>query len=139
MNGDVRGHRGSAFVRATSCFSEPQESALQFVLDGDNAQLTTLLADVCPIGDNDDENSNSVVESGASKYPLPDDHWINRPCGRELQQKFSTLLEIALHQGSAEVVGTLLAAGARADMYNADMRRAPIHVAARYVQPCLCF
>ena len=101
-----------------------QEAALKFLEDGDHDQLTNLLAEVCPV---DDENSNAL-DAAEARFPLPEDHWINAPFGSE--QKFATLLETAVAQGKTWAVRLLISAGARADMYNEQLRRAPLHVAA---------
>jgi hypothetical protein len=51
----------------------------------DQGQLTNLLADVCPV---DDENSNETGDNGGAKFPLTEDHWINAPLGKEHRQVF---------------------------------------------------
>ena len=75
-----------------------QEAALKFLEDGDHDQLTNLLAEVCPV---DDENSNAL-DAAEARFPLPEDHWINAPFGSD--QKFATLLETAVAQGKTWAV-----------------------------------
>ena len=40
--------------------------------------------------------------SGKASFPLPEDHWINAPFGSD--QKFATLLEMAIGQGKTWAV-----------------------------------
>ena len=75
-----------------------QEAALKFLEDGDHDQLTNLLAEVCPV---DDENSNAL-DAAEARFPLPEDHWINAPFGSD--QKFATLLEMTIGQGKTWAV-----------------------------------
>ena len=101
-----------------------QESALSFVLNDDLEKLTSLLAEVSLVSDD-------------SKFheALPEDHWLNQPCGNEA--KFRSLLHLALEkkpEERAEKFGrVLLSAGARPDLYNELLGVAPIHVAAKQV------
>ena len=61
--------------------------------------------------------------------PLPLDHWVNLPTGKQGQYK--SLLHAAIELGREDMVRLLLAAGARADMHNDDLGLSPLHVAAR--------
>ncbi len=99
-----------------------KENVLSALLNNDLQRLTTLLAEVAPLGD-DGENGKKVP------FPLGDDHWINAPCDKEHKNK--TLLELAAEKGKLgnEAVKLLLSAGAAADLYNEKTGRAAIHVA----------
>ena len=76
-----------------------QEDALAFLKSGDLTQLTNLLAEICPVEDNGND-----IEKGRDKtpFPLPQDHWINRPYGKE--EGFRTILEIAVDMGREAAV-----------------------------------
>jgi hypothetical protein len=104
----------------------PQESALNFVINDDLEKLTTLLAEVCETSD--DRNPE----------PFPEDHWINLPFDKEAGLK--TLLHLAVDKTTEhraeKFARVLLSAGARPDLYNEHLGVAPVHVAARLVHFC---
>ena len=54
------------------------------------AGLNNLLADVCPV--EDDQDQETVPE-----YPLAPDHWINAPLGKDGDYK--TLLHLGIETG----------------------------------------
>ena len=105
------------------CLGDPHLSAMECVLKGDLAGLTSVLADVAPVEDGKDG------EAGGAEYPLPLDHWVNLPTGKQGQYK--SLLHSAIELGREDMVRLLLAAGARADLHNDDLGLSPVHVAAR--------
>merc|ERR1711963_515746 len=117
----VKPHKSNYF-RATSCFDEPETSALNFVLTNDETGLSDLLAEVCPLSD-DSKKSNHVNTT----FPMPDSHWINKPQGTEYQKK--TLLHLAIDKGNLGMIKLLLTAGAKADAYNDILGKCPIHIA----------
>ena len=100
-----------------------QVSALDCIRRRDRAGLTSLLAEVCPLDDEEQQK-----EAGAP--PLPPDHWINTPLGRGGDYK--TLLHLALEAGApgTELVRILVTAGARTNLHNEDLGVSPVHVAA---------
>ena len=114
---------GCELMRGASCLADPHLSAMECVLRGDLAGLTSVLADVAPVEDGKDR------EAGGAEYPLPLDHWVNLPTGKQGQYK--SLLHAAIELGREDMVRLLLAAGARADMHNDDLGLSPLHVAAR--------
>ena len=87
--------------------------------------LTNILAEACPIGDDQ-------TESGSTKnaFPLPDEHWINAHFG--VEEKYRTLLEVAVELGQIDSVKALLRAGARADLHNETTGESPIHMAVEH-------
>ena len=60
----------------------------------DLAGLTGVMADVCPI---DDDADHENVE----EYPLPAEHWINVPLGKEGDYK--SLLHLGLESGNPDI------------------------------------
>ena len=100
-----------------------QVSALDCIRRRDRAGLTSLLAEVCPL---DDDQQGAE----AGMLPLAPDHWINTPLGRGGEYK--TLLQLALEAGApgTELVRILVTAGARTDLHNEDLGVSPVHVAA---------
>ena len=54
-----------------------QENALTFLQNNDEVQMRNLLAEICPVSDDSDQEkaTNKV------KFPLPETHWINLPYG----------------------------------------------------------
>lgn len=111
----------SQYCRTTSCLGEPQEDALTFLLADDLTKLTGLLADVCPVSDEERGKTN--------EFPLPDNHWINQNYGTEYGCK--TLLMLAMEKDQQDFPLTLLSAGAKAEAYNDFLGVAPIHIAAK--------
>ncbi len=93
-----------------------QSSAVRYIQLNDEAGLSDLLAEVCQVYDDDKD----VV-------PLPEDHWINKPC--DDTHRFKTLLHLAIENGNVSMVEKLLRAGARAENYNDVLGKCPIHVA----------
>ena len=112
---------GVGLLRTASCVSDPQQSALSCVKRQDVAGLSNILADVCPV--DDDETRDE-----AGEYPLAEDHWINTPLGKDGDYK--TLLHLALETRSHDMVRILVRAGARCDNHNDDLGVSPVHVAA---------
>ena len=79
-------------------------------------RLSDLLAEISP----DDKGNN---------FPLPDDHWINKPWNQS--QNYKTLLHIAMEQKNPDMVQLLLKAGAKSDVYNDILGLTPLHVAIK--------
>ena len=79
-------------------------------------RLSDLLAEISP----DDKGNN---------FPLPDDHWINKPWNQS--QNYKTLIHIAMEQKNPEMVHLLLKAGAKSDVYNDILGLTPLHVAIK--------
>jgi len=115
-------HVNGGFFRAGSCLGDPKSSALESLLRHDLAGLTGVLADVCPV---DDDADHENVE----EYPLPADHWINVPLGKE--GAYKSLLHLGLETGNTDIVRLLVTAGARTDQHNDDLGLSPIHVACK--------
>ncbi len=102
---------------------------------GDRQVLTSLLAEVCPVGDESqtdvEEAQNRNKKDKKVPFPLPLDHWINSPLDGARQHK--TLLQLAVeHRGPErlDMVRSVLSAGARADAYNERTGGAAVHAAA---------
>ena len=91
--------------------------------------MTNLLAEVCPVDDLD-------VENNKAKFPLDDDHWLNSPYGQD--QKWLTLLEMAIKEGKMDFIKLLLAAGASASKYNDKLGQCPLHLAVQDQQLEIC-
>ena len=68
-------------MHGASCLADPHLSAMECVLRGDLAGLTSVLADVAPVEDGKDQ------EAAEAEYPLPLDHWVNLPSGKKGQYK----------------------------------------------------
>ena len=85
------------------------------IVNNDLTGLSDLLADVSPEKDD--------------FHPLPEDHWINKPCNQT--QNYKTLLQIAIEHKNPKTVELLLQAGAKADNYNDILGLSPIHVAVK--------
>ena len=100
-------------ARAYSCLGDPQvgvvkpesvrhyrrrpvlqETALACVRQKNLTALTNLLADVCPVDDDD-------TKENPADFPLPADHWVNSPTGKEGDYK--TLLQLALEADSVDL------------------------------------
>jgi len=113
---------GPGLFRAGSCLTDPKTSALESLIRHDLAGLTGVLADVCPVDDDADHES-------VDEYPLPADHWINAPLGKE--GAYKTLLHLGIETGNVEIVRLLVTAGARADQHNDDLGLSPVHVACK--------
>eukprot|EP00092_Neocalanus_flemingeri_P024278 GFUD01026328.1.p1 GENE.GFUD01026328.1~~GFUD01026328.1.p1 ORF type:complete len:1070 (+),score=218.12 GFUD01026328.1:113-3322(+) len=111
-----------AFFRAGSCLGDPKTSALECVAREDLVGLTGVLADVCPIDDDADHEN-------VDEYPLPAEHWINIPLGKE--GGYKSLLHLGLESGNPDIVRLLVTAGARADQHNDDLGLSPVHVACK--------
>ncbi len=83
-----------------------QETALRHVQTDDLEGLSGLLASAFPEDD---------ASSAGAYLPLPEDHWINAPCGKEVGHK--SLLHLAAEKKppaqSVALVRLLLSAGAR--------------------------
>ena len=94
---------GVGLLRTPSCIADPPVSALACIKRKDVAGLTNILADVCPV--DDDRCGEDVPE-----YPLPLDHWINTPLGKE--GDYQTLLHVALETKCVDMVRILVRAGA---------------------------
>ena len=60
----------------------------------DLAGLTGVLADVCPIDDDADHEN-------VDEYPLPAEHWINVPLGKE--GSYKSLLHLGLETGDTDI------------------------------------
>ena len=99
---------------------------MSFVLNDDLEKLTSLLAEVCLVSDDDGSKFHEA---------LPEVHWLNHPFDKEA--KFRSLLHLALDKKPEEradkFARVLLSAGARPDLYNEQLGVAPIHVAAKQV------
>ena len=70
--------------------------------------------------------------SSDGEFPLPDNHWINASIPEEDDK---TLLFVALQGKLYDFVQVLLQAGASAKLYNKELKRYPIHVAAQTGDP----
>eukprot|EP00095_Tigriopus_kingsejongensis_P001386 maker-scaffold205_size259573-snap-gene-1.35 protein:Tk01386 transcript:maker-scaffold205_size259573-snap-gene-1.35-mRNA-1 annotation:"ankyrin" len=121
-NFTAKGGRGALtdFCRTTSCFGDPAASALACLNNRDENQFRSVLADVCPL---EDQN----VEGDPGVFPLPEDHWINLPYGEV--EGLKTLLHLAIEQADVSYIKALISAGARADGHNEHLGKSPIHVA----------
>ena len=64
------------------------------MLRHDLAGLTGVLADVCPVDDD-------VDHENVDEYPLPADHWINVPLGKE--GAYKSLLHLGLETGNTDI------------------------------------
>ena len=105
-----------------------QEHALDAVRRGDLQQLISVLADECPVSD--DQLEAGKKKNASSHFPLPPDHWVNLPCSADDGR---TLLEQVLQDlpGRTDLLRTLLSAGARADLYSeGGSGSTPLHAAA---------
>ena len=89
---------------------------MKCVLSNDEVGLCDLLAEICP------EPNDQV---------LPDQHWINKPCGNEHNNK--TLLQIAMEKENLKMTQLLLKAGAKADYYNDLLGKCHIHISIELV------
>jgi len=99
--------------RGTSCVGEPATNAAQCIRTKDLRLFVDIL--------NSDEE-----ERLGDAYPLPEDHWINQPLQSE---EGNTLLTAAINSHLHHFVEVLLKAGARADLYNPEINKYPLHVA----------
>ena len=70
----------------------PQVTVLQSVLAGDLVGLTNVLGEVGEVGEDGGE---------AGQFPLPPDHWLNQPTGKE--GRYRGLLHIAIEGGRQDV------------------------------------
>ena len=59
----------------------------------DVAGLTSVLAEVSPLSDEE--------EQAGDDYPLPPEHWLNSPLGRE--GEFKTFLQLALETTNTDI------------------------------------
>ncbi len=88
----------------------------------------TVFADIVnePFASDDVEAGDK--DDGDVGRPAPDDHWINSPIPEEGDK---TLLMVAVDLGLKDFVQVLLQAGANADLYNPELGRCPLHLAAQ--------
>ena len=70
-----------------------QVSVLDCIRRRDVAGLSSLLADVAPLADEEDQ--------AGPDYPLPSQHWLNSPLGRE--GEFKTFLQLALETTNNDI------------------------------------
>ena len=68
-------------------------SVLDCIRRRDVAGLSSLLADVAPLADEEDQ--------AGPDYPLPSQHWLNSPLGRE--GEFKTFLQLALETTNNDI------------------------------------
>ena len=68
-------------------------SVLDCIRRRDVAGLSSLLADVAPLADEEDQ--------AGPDYPLPSQHWLNSPLGRE--GEFKTFLQLALETSNNDI------------------------------------
>ena len=71
---------------------------------------------------------NEPDPEAPNEYPLPEDHWMNKPLPEEDDK---TLLFVALEGRLYDFIHVLLQAGASAKARNPELGKAPIHVATQ--------
>jgi len=101
-----------SYLRTVSCVGEPLPGAMQSIRDNDIRLFSDIIS-------NDEEAGCDLV--------LADDHWINQILEDEAG---NTLLTAAISRQLHHFVEVLVKAGASTDLYNPDLDKYPLHVAA---------
>ncbi|TRY61944.1 hypothetical protein TCAL_10560, partial [Tigriopus californicus] len=105
-----------------SC-QDAQSGALEALKRNDLTLFSSVLAEECNLDDAIFQRG-SLSDDEKKRFLLPLDHWINQPI---LEEGEKTLLQVAVHHQNVDFTRTLLACGARANLFNDDLDNAPIH------------
>ena len=71
---------------------------MECLLRHDLAGLTGILADICPVADDGDQENTD-------EYPLPAEHWINVPVGKE--GGYKSLLHLDIEAENLDIGGNI--------------------------------
>lgn len=100
-----------------------QSGALEALKRNDLTSFSSILAEECNLDDIIFQRG-SLSDDEKKRFLLALEHWINQPIVEEDEK---TLLQVALQHQNVDFTRTLLACGARADLFNDVLDNAPIH------------